>query len=129
MRHVWQICHHSCFTIEICLRLHGFFFYSRARNRMSSPSATSLLYGSDFLCFRRTSTDVYLTDNNGYSMVAARITDGSLPKVHFRQSLCPGLSSFSSPLVLLHVLTKPVRIIPKIVLGTGHPLSIHPSGQ
>lgn len=126
MRHVWQI-------LSSFLFYHGDlpkviqFFYSRAGNRMSSPNATSLLYGSDFLCFLRTSTDVYLTGNNGYIMVAARITDPYQSSISDRVFVL--LLSFSSPLVLLHVLSKPVRIIPEIVLGTSYPSSIHPSGQ
>ena len=66
----------------------------------------------------------------GSGTAAAVVTGHSLPKAKSRQGLCPGLLPFSSPLVLLHVLTKPVRVIPKIVLATcplSTYLSIRPS--
>lgn len=73
---------------------------------MSSSDATSLLSDTAFFCFPTTNTDVYLTDDTGYSVAATMIRDHSLPKANFRQVLCRGLLSFSGPLVPFHVLTK-----------------------
>lgn len=61
-------------------------------------------------------------------MAAAVVPGCSLPKAKSKQVLCPGLLPFPSPLVLLHVLTKPARVISKIVLVTRS-LLIHPSIQ
>lgn len=121
--HVWQILSPSLFYHWDLPKLAV--FYSRAGNRMSSSDATSPVYGTPFLCFSRTSTDIYLIDDNGYNMAAAMITDHSLP---ISESLCSSFLSFSSPLIPLHVLTKPVRIIPKTVLAKSYLstyLSIH----